>query len=128
MMKTIVLVGFMGSGKTAVGGELSARLGLPLVDLDQEIERLEGMPIADLFMEKGERYFRTREREVLQSLRGGDQVLSIGGGTYTSDDNISQALQAPPPLLQQGASPGGERRRLPRGDSRAHHQAAGQTT
>ena len=79
----------MSSGKTAVGRILADRLGVPFVDLDQEIERLEGKPVNDIFTEQGEMHFRKREREVLLSLAGGNLVLAVGGGAYTSDDNIA---------------------------------------
>jgi shikimate kinase len=88
-MKALVLVGFMGAGKTEVGRVLAERLGVRFVDLDLEIERLEGKPVGRIFADEGEAYFRSREREVLQSLSGGDMVLSVGGGAYTTDDNIS---------------------------------------
>jgi len=88
-MKAIVLVGFMGCGKTAVGRLLAERLEVPFVDLDDELERLEGKPIGRIFAEDGEAYFRRREREVLRSLAGGDLVLAVGGGAFTVDDNIA---------------------------------------
>ncbi|HUX06612.1 MAG TPA: shikimate kinase [Acidobacteriota bacterium] len=88
-MKAIVLVGFMGAGKTEVGKALSKKLGLPLIDLDKEIERLEGKTVGRIFSEEGEDHFRRREREVLQSLKGGDMVLSVGGGAFTTDENIA---------------------------------------
>ena len=88
-MKAIVLVGFMGCGKTAVGRLLAGRLDVPFVDLDDELERLEGKPIGRIFAEDGEVYFRRREREVLGALAGGDLVLAVGGGAFTVDDNIA---------------------------------------
>jgi shikimate kinase len=88
-MKAIVLVGFMGSGKTEVGKILAERLGVPFLDLDREIERLEGKSVGQIFSEMGEAHFRKREREVLQTLTGGNMVLAIGGGAFTADDNIA---------------------------------------
>jgi shikimate kinase len=88
-MKAVVLVGFMGAGKTVVGMALSAKLGVPMIDLDREIERIEGKTIGRIFAESGEGHFRRLEREVLQTLRGGDMVLAIGGGAFTTDDNIA---------------------------------------
>lgn len=88
-MKSIVLVGFMGAGKTEAGKVLAERLGVPFIDLDSEIERLEGKPIGRIFAEEGEAYFRLREREVLQKLREGGMVMAVGGGAYTADDNIA---------------------------------------
>lgn len=88
-MKSIALVGFMGSGKTVVGEILAKKLEVPFLDLDQEIENLEGKSVGKIFSDSGEAYFRRREREVLRSLSGGNMVLAVGGGAYTSDDNIA---------------------------------------
>lgn len=88
MMRSICLVGFMGAGKSAVGAALAERLAIPMVDLDQEIERLEGMSVYRIFAEKGEAYFRRREWEVLKSLGDSGMILSLGGGAFTIDDNI----------------------------------------
>jgi len=79
----------MGAGKTEVGKVLSEKLGLPLIDLDKEIERLEGKTVGRVFSEEGEDHFRRREREVLHSLKSGDMVLSVGGGAFTTDENIA---------------------------------------
>ena len=88
-MKPIVLVGFMGCGKSETGAVLAERLGLPLLDLDKEIERIEGKSVGRIFSEEGEMHFRQREREVLHRLKEGEMVMAIGGGAYTSDDNIA---------------------------------------
>ena len=88
-MKSISLIGFMGAGKTVVGQALSERLDLPFLDLDQEIERIEGKSVYRIFAEEGEGYFRRREWEVLQNLHEGDLILSVGGGAFTIDDNIN---------------------------------------
>ena len=88
-MKPIVLVGFMGCGKSDTGAVLAEKLALPLVDLDEEIERLEGKSVGRIFSEEGEKHFRMREREVLHRLEEGEMVMAVGGGAYTSDDNIA---------------------------------------
>lgn len=88
-MKSITLVGFMGAGKTTAGKELARLLDIPFKDLDDEIEQREGKSIADIFIEHGERYFRSKEWDVLFRLERGDRVLSIGGGAFTIDDNIN---------------------------------------
>jgi len=86
----IVLVGFMGSGKTSVGKELSKRLGYPFIDTDEIIESREGMPISLIFKEKGEGYFRDLERSVVHELSGvRDAVIATGGGVIKNKDNIS---------------------------------------
>jgi len=81
--RSIVLVGMPGSGKTAVGRRLAARLELPFVDADEEIERAAGKPIMDIFKEHGEAHFRDGERKVIARLLGsGPQVLATGGGAF----------------------------------------------
>ena len=79
--RSIVLVGMMGAGKSSVGRRLAARLGLPFVDADTEIEDAAGMAIAEIFAEHGEPYFRAGEARVIaRLLDGGPQVLATGGG------------------------------------------------
>ena len=77
----IVLVGFMGAGKTTVGHLLSERLGLPFVDSDLVIEQHAGRPVPQIFAEDGEPAFRALEHEVIADLLDGpDLVLALGGG------------------------------------------------
>jgi shikimate kinase len=81
--RTIVLVGMMGAGKTAVGRRLAAALGWPFTDADQAIEAAAGTTIANIFEEIGEPAFRVRERQVIaRLLRGKRQVLALGGGAF----------------------------------------------
>jgi shikimate kinase len=76
-----VLVGPPGSGKTTVGAALAERLKLPLRDTDQDVEALTGTSIADLFVERGEEYFRELESEAVRAaLESHPGVLSLGGG------------------------------------------------
>ena len=80
----IVLIGFMGAGKSTVGRKLAAQLGLPFVDTDETIERSEGRSVATIFDEDGEARFRSLERETVAAvLEGGDAVVSLGGGAVT---------------------------------------------
>ena len=77
----IVLVGFMGAGKTTVGHLLAGRLGLPFADSDQVIEQQAGRPVRQIFAEDGEPAFRALEHQVIASLLDGpDLVLALGGG------------------------------------------------
>jgi len=77
----IVLVGFMGAGKTTVGTLLAARLGLPFADSDQVLEDRAGRPIRQIFAEDGESAFRALEYEVIVGLLDGPpMVLALGGG------------------------------------------------
>ena len=81
--RSIVLVGMPGSGKSAVGRRLAARLQLPFVDADEEIERAAGKPIMDIFKDHGEAHFREGERKVIaRLLTSGPQVLATGGGAF----------------------------------------------
>jgi shikimate kinase len=86
----IFLIGFMGSGKTFWGSRLSAELRLPFFDLDTVIMETEKMTIPEVFSEKGEEYFRYKEKEVLEELVGDheDFILSCGGGTPCFFNNI----------------------------------------
>lgn len=88
LKKTVVLVGMMGSGKTAVGTALARMLGVPFVDSDHEIEAAANMTIAEIFSRDGEPFFREKESQVLSRLLSGDPVvLSTGGGAYMADKN-----------------------------------------
>lgn len=88
--KNIVLIGFMGSGKSIVGRELHQRLGYPLVDMDQVIEQRAGKSIAMIFSEDGENYFRDRESDLLGELCEGStsrRIISTGGGVIGREHN-----------------------------------------
>jgi shikimate kinase len=85
--RSIVLVGMMGVGKSSIGRRLSARLGVPFVDADAEIEKAAGMSIADIFARHGEAYFRSGEARVIaRLLDSGPQVLASGGGAVMNAD------------------------------------------
>ena len=88
-MKHVILIGFMGSGKSTVGYRLSYRLKKCLIDTDKLIEQKEKMTISNMFAEKGEAYFRGKETEYLNSLfhELGSRVLSLGGGTPIREEN-----------------------------------------
>ncbi len=94
----IVLLGYMGSGKSTVGKALAERLNLPFTDLDASIEAETGATIPELFQDRGELYFRKLEHEVLVGLleSGQDRVLSLGGGTPAYAGNMDRVLEATP--------------------------------
>ncbi|MGR3342848.1 MAG: shikimate kinase [Paracoccaceae bacterium] len=88
LKKTTVLVGMMGSGKTAVGTALSRLLGVPFLDSDIEIEKAADRTIAEIFDRDGEAFFREKETQVISRLLDGEcGVLSTGGGAYLSARN-----------------------------------------
>ncbi|MFC0284665.1 shikimate kinase [Camelimonas abortus] len=81
--RSLVLVGLMGSGKSTVGRRLAARLELPFVDSDAEIEKAAGKTIPEIFATHGEAFFRDGERRVIARLLAeGGQVLATGGGAF----------------------------------------------
>ena len=85
--RSIVMVGMMGAGKTAVGRRLAARLGWHFVDADQAIEEAAGLPIEEIFARHGEPHFRSGERNVIARLLAeGPMVLATGGGAYMDPD------------------------------------------
>jgi len=81
----VALTGFMGSGKTTVGAALAGLLGVRHADLDALVEAAEGRTVAEIFSTEGEKGFRTLELKSLKRFleKGGDAVLSLGGGTLT---------------------------------------------
>src|SRR5580658_10694405 len=85
--RSIVLVGMMGVGKSSVGRRLAARLSIPFIDADSEIERAAGMTIPEIFARHGEPYFRGGEARVIaRLLESGPQVLATGGGAVMNAD------------------------------------------
>ncbi|MCK4177720.1 shikimate kinase [Aciditerrimonas ferrireducens] len=92
----LVLVGFMGAGKTTVGRLVADRLGLPFIDSDLVIEHRTGKAVRDLFAEEGERAFRDLEHQVVAELVGGpDAVVALGGGAV-EHEGTRRVLQASP--------------------------------
>ncbi|MDD5291801.1 MAG: shikimate kinase [Candidatus Omnitrophica bacterium] len=89
-MKNIYIVGFMGTGKTSTGKELAARLKRGFLDLDGIIEEKEKMPIAQIFGQKGESYFRKLEKDLIKDVSSKeDLVVSCGGGAVAEADNLA---------------------------------------
>jgi shikimate kinase len=89
--RSIVLVGMMGAGKSTIGRRLSARLRLPFLDADGEIEAAAGMSIPDIFETHGEPHFRDGEARVIaRLLDGGPVVLATGGGAFMREETRSR--------------------------------------
>jgi shikimate kinase len=106
--RSIVMVGMMGCGKSAIGRRLANTLEVRFTDADDEIEKAAGMSINDIFAQLGEGHFRDGERRVIaRLLAGGPQVLSTGGGAFMNEQTrervkesgISVWLRADLPLL-----------------------------
>lgn len=81
-MNHIVLIGFMGAGKTTIGKRLSEKLGIPFADTDERIEQQTGRKISEIFAEEGEAYFRELETKMLHQLiqEQTSCVIAVGGG------------------------------------------------
>ncbi len=91
--RAIVLVGLMGAGKSTIGKRLAARLRLPFVDADQEIERAAGLTISEIFDRFGEPSFRDGERRVIARLIDGRRkVVATGGGAFMQADTRALIL------------------------------------
>ena len=88
-MKNIVLMGFMGAGKTTIGKKLAKALEYEFIDTDEWIEKEQGRKISDIFAEDGEAVFRDMETDLLKRLQGREEkfVLSIGGGMPVREQN-----------------------------------------
>ncbi len=104
----IVLIGFMGTGKSVVGCRLAERLGLSFVDVDDAIEEAAGLPIPEIFASEGESGFRRRERDLIASLATRrDCVIATGGGAVLDPENVRNlragaltvCLQAEPTVI-----------------------------
>ncbi|MCI5075193.1 shikimate kinase [Oricola sp.] len=111
--RSIVLIGLMGAGKSAVGRKLAGFVNLPFVDADTEIETVSKMTIPDLFAQYGEPEFRALEQRVItRLLASGPQVLATGGGAFMNeatrravrDNGVSVWLSADIDLLMERVS------------------------
>lgn len=92
----VVLMGYMGSGKSTIGKELATVLNYKFLDLDEYISEKESLTIAKLFQTKGEIYFRKKETQYLKELVNIEEnmVLALGGGTPCYGDNMSALLNS----------------------------------
>ena len=101
----VILIGFMGTGKSAVGKRLAKRLGWTFVDVDERIEAVAKMKIVELFAEKGEPVFRRLERRTIgRVVRGTNQVIATGGGAFLDPKNRSR-LRVSGPVICLTARP-----------------------
>ena len=126
--RSVVLVGMMGSGKSSIGRRLAARLAIPFVDADSEIEAAAGMTIPEIFERHGEPYFRAGEARVIARLLDqGPQVLATGGGAFMNHDTraairlkgVSVWLKAELDVLMKRIKRRGDRPLLKSGDPAA---------
>jgi len=93
--RAIVLMGFMGTGKSEVGRRLAQRLGRAFVDTDQLVEERTGKRVAAIFAEDGEAAFRTLERDaVADAVARGGAVISVGGGAVLDPENVRRLRDA----------------------------------
>jgi shikimate kinase/3-dehydroquinate synthase len=122
---SVVLVGLMGAGKTAIGRRLALRLGLPFRDADQEFEHAAGITVSEFFARFGEPEFRAGERRVIRRLLAGPPcVLATGGGAFMDPETraairaeaISLWLRCPLPILVRRTSARSHRPLLRQGD------------
>jgi shikimate kinase len=92
--RSLALIGFMGIGKTTVGGELSRRLGWPLLDTDGEVETRSNMTIREIFDWFGESHFRDLEHQVIAAEAPQPRrILSLGGGAFIQEINRTLLLE-----------------------------------
>jgi shikimate kinase len=99
MKENIILIGFMGVGKTEIGRALAAKLKLEFIDTDLMIEESEKRSISEIFEADGEKHFRDLETKLLISLKGSEKhVIATGGGIVLREENV-KALKALGPII-----------------------------
>ena len=108
-VRAVVLVGFMGAGKSSVGRELSQQLGWAFEDLDDRIEAREGRSVEQIFSESGEATFREAEhlalQELISELKSEPRVLALGGGAFVQNNNAELLASSGLPTVFLNASP-----------------------
>ncbi len=105
MGKNIVLIGFMGTGKSSVGIKLAEKFGMVFIDMDKEIEKVTHMSINQIFRKHGEKRFRSEERLLAKKLGfKKNLVIATGGGVVLNEENV-EALEANGVLICLEASP-----------------------
>lgn len=115
--KNIILIGFMGCGKTTIGRALSEVTGYELIDVDSYIENAQGCTVKDIFMDHGEEYFRNLETEAVRELGGvvSNSIISTGGGLPMRIENV-EGLDRLGNVIYLKTTPGEVYRRL-KGDT-----------
>lgn len=109
-VRAVILVGFMGAGKTSVGRALGRRLGWRFQDLDDRVQAREGRTVEDIFRESGETGFRRAEHAALRELLaetevGPPMVMALGGGAFVEANNTSLLEAAATPTVYLDAPP-----------------------
>jgi len=105
IFENVILIGFMGAGKTEIGKKLAEKLKMTYIDTDSVIEKEQGMSINDIFEKSGEACFRDMESRVLDSLKGTNKrVISTGGGMILRPENVKK-MKALGPLVLLWAEP-----------------------
>ncbi|MBG9917485.1 shikimate kinase [Bacillus sonorensis] len=94
--KNIVLIGFMGVGKTTIGQLVAKTLSRDFIDIDQEIEKDFGMTIPEMFEQKGEAFFRKTEKEYIMNICENTtcKIVSLGGGSFQQEDIRKKCLES----------------------------------
>ena len=92
MNKNIILVGFMGTGKTTVGRRVSGKLNMDFYDTDEYIKRCEGMPVSDVLTKKGAKYFEGAQRFAVQNICENKNALIATGGGTLADEKCSEII------------------------------------
>ncbi len=93
LKKNLVFLGMMGSGKSSIGVLISKKLKCNFVDTDSEIEKISKMRISNIFVKKGEKYFRSlEEKVVLKSIQQKNLVISLGGGAFINNNIRKEIL------------------------------------
>ncbi len=114
----VILIGFMGTGKTAIGKRLAYALGKQFVDTDKEIEFVTGMSIPNIFSKHGEVRFRSEEKlAILKACSLSNAVIATGGGAVTDPENIKR-MQSSGRILCLTARPEVIQQRIKRKDNR----------
>src|SRR5579885_782491 len=101
----LILVGLPGSGKTTVGQAVAQRTGRTFLDIDQEIERREGRSIGQIFGEKGEAYFRKKERDITEELTYFGNMIVAPGGGWIADPDVVKIVRPPAKLVYLRVTP-----------------------